>query len=246
MNKIIIANLKMNFDALQTSKYLKELSQEEYVNKIVVFPSVSNLFLSTLYDKNENIEYGIQDFYFKDEGSYTGAVNLRMLEGMNVKYALVGHSERRKVFKDSNATINKKIIYALNNGVTPILCIGESLGQTRNNLYKSHLKRQISLALRGVKVDDINKIIIAYEPDYTVGEESGITIEHIEENIKLIKDAIQSKSVKTVLTPKILFGGNITTKTYKQFLDNEFVDGVLVGREALEVENIIKMGQDNE
>lgn len=241
MNKLIVANLKMNKNSVEMSEYLKKVTSEKFSNDIVILPSIPNLFLSTIY--TENVSYGVQDFYFKDEGSYTGAYNLDMLEYMKVKYALVGHLERRKQFKESNATINKKILYALSKGVTPILCIGESLGQTRNNLYKAHLKRQISLALRGVKIADLEKVIIAYEPAFAIGAEESADLLYVENNIDLIKGIIKSKSSKIEINPKILYGGSVNLENYKAFLNSEKIDGLLIGRTILDADSLIKIGR---
>ncbi len=241
MNKLIVANLKMNKNSVEMSEYLEKVTNEEYSNNVVVLPSLSNLFLSSIY--NKNIEYGVQNFFYKEEGSFTGEVNLKMLEFMNVKYALVGHNERRKTFRESNALINKKILNAIENGVTPILCIGESLGQTRNNLYKAHLKRQINLALKGVKIVDLDKIVIAYEPTYAIGAESSADLEYVENNIKLIKDIINSKSVKTEIKVKVLYGGSINLDNYEKYLNSDVVDGLLIGRSILDADNLIKIGR---
>lgn len=241
MNKLIVANFKMNKNSVEMSEYLSKLSGKTFSNEVVLLPSISNLFLSTIY--NENISYGVQDFFYKEEGSYTGEYNLDMLEYMNVKYALVGHHERRKLFKESNAQINKKLLYALEKGVTPILCIGESLGQTKNNLYKAHLKRQLTLALKGVKALDLNKVIIAYEPTYAIGAEDSADIISVESNIKLIKEMLKSKSKKADIMPKVIYGGSVNTENYSKFLNSEEIDGLLVGRSALIAENLIKMGE---
>lgn len=240
--KLIVANFKMNKNSIEMSEYLQKVSNASFSNKIVLLPSLSNLFLNAIYS-NENIEYGVQNFFFKDEGNFTGEVNLTMLEGMNVKYALIGHQERRKQFKESNATINKKILYALEKGVTPILCIGESFGQTKNNLYKAHLKRQLSLALKGVKISDLEKIIIAYEPTYSIGAENAADLLYVESNIMLIKDFINSKSAKTQINSKVLYGGSINLDNYKKYLDSEYIDGLLVGRAILEADNLIEIGK---
>ncbi len=240
--KLIVANFKMNKNSIEMSEYLQKVSNASFSNKIVLLPSLSNLFLNAIYS-NENIEYGVQNFFFKDEGNFTGEVNLTMLEGMNVKYALIGHQERRKQFKESNATINKKILYALEKGVTPILCIGESFGQTKNNLYKAHLKRQLSLALKGVKISDLEKIIIAYEPTYSIGAENAADLLYVESNIMLIKDFINSKSAKTQINSKVLYGGSINLDNYKKYLDSDYIDGLLVGRAILEADNLIEIGK---
>lgn len=242
MNKLIVANLKMNKNSVEMSEYLERVTNSEFSNNIVILPSVSNLFLSTVY-QNEKVEYGIQNFFYKDEGSYTGEVNLKMLEYMNVKYVLVGHQERRKNFKESNATINKKILNALENGITPILCIGESLGQTRNNLYKAHLKRQISLALKGVKVADLNKVIIAYEPTFAIGAENSADLLYVENNIALIKEILKNKSSKVEISPKIIYGGSVNLDNFESFLNSEYIDGLLIGRCILDADNLIKIGR---
>lgn len=240
--KLIVANFKMNKNSVEMSEYLEKACKENYSNKVVMLMSLSNMFLSTIYE-NENVVYGVQNFFFKNEGNVTGECNLKMLEGMNVKYALVGHSERRKQFKESNATINKKILNALENGVTPILCVGESLGQTRNNLYKAHLKRQLSLALKGVKVADLEKVVIAYEPTYAIGAEDSADLIYVESNIQLIKDFVASKSAKTKINPTVLYGGSVNTQNYEKYLNSEFIDGLLIGRAILDVNNLIEMGK---
>ena len=242
MDKLIVANLKMNKNSVEMSEYLEKVTNSEFSNNIVILPSLSNLFLSTVY-QNEKVEYGIQNFFYKDEGAFTGEINLKMLEYMNVKYALIGHQERRKNFKESNATINKKILNALENDITPILCIGESLGQTRNNLYKAHLKRQLTLALKGVKVADLNKIIIAYEPTFAIGSENSAELLYVENNIALIKEILKNKSVKAEISPKIIYGGSINLDNYEAFLNSEYIDGLLIGRCILDADNLIKIGR---
>lgn len=241
MNKLIVANLKMNKNTVEMSEYLEKVTANIYSNEVVILPSIPNLFLSTIY--TENVSYGVQNFFYKEQGSYTGEFNLDMLEYMNVKYALIGHLERRKQFKESNSTINKKILYALNKGVTPILCIGESLGQTRNNLYKAHLKRQLTLALRGVKVSDLDKIIIAYEPAFAIGAEASADLQYVENNIKLIKELIKSKSSKIEINPKVIYGGSVNLENFEEFLNNGEVDGLLIGRTILDAHNLIKIGR---
>lgn len=240
--KLIVANFKMNKNSIEMSEYLKKVAESKFSNKVVLLPSLSNLFLGSIY-QNENVEYGVQNFFYKDEGNYTGECNLSMLEGMNVKYALVGHNERRKQFKESNATINKKILYCLEKSVTPILCVGESFGQTKNNLYKAHLKRQLSLALKGVKIADLEKIVIAYEPTYSIGAENAADLLYVESNIGLIKEYINSKSSKTEINCKVLYGGSITKDNFAKYLNSENIDGLLIGRTILDVDNLIEIGK---
>lgn len=242
MNKLVVVNLKSSMNSIESSEFLESITKNSYKNKVVVLPSISNLFLSTLYD--QNIEYGVQDFYYKEEDELTGSVNLKMLEFMNVKYALLGHHERRKEFKESNATINKKVICAIKNGVTPIICIGESLKQSENkNLCKAHLKKQLSLALRGAKKSDYDKIIIAYEPVFAIGAEKGANLEYVENNISIIKESL--KNIFNIQV-KVLYGGSVNKENYDEYLNSEIIDGVLVGRFARSAENLAKLAGKNE
>ena len=162
-----------------------------------------------------------------------------MLKYLNVEYALIGHSERRKLFKESGALINKKLLKCLEDGITPIVCLGESLGQTKSaNLTKALFKRQISMILKGVKIADLEKIIIAYEPTYAVNGEAPADIIRVEENIKLLRELISAKSAKTEINVKVIYGGSINAENYKTYLDSESIDGLLIGRTSLDAESL--------
>lgn len=238
MNKLIVANIKMNKDSLEMNEYLKELNSVEKENEVVVLAPLPFLFLSKLY---KNLNYGVQNFFYQPNGAYTGEVNLEMLELFDVKYALIGHSERRKTFKESNSLINKKLLKALDLGVTPILCIGESLGQTKSaNLTKAYLKRQLTLALRNVRVSQLEKIIIAYEPTYAIGAENPADIIAVENNITLIRELISART-KTPVNIKVIYGGSLNKENYQTFLNSESIDGLLVGRASLDAKSFKEM-----
>ena len=236
MNKLIIANIKMNKNSKEMSDYLQVLNEGEYSTKLVVLSPIPFLFLNKVYNK---ISYGVQNFFYKDEGAFTGEVSLNMLKYLNVEYALIGHSERRKLFKESGTLINKKLLKCLEDGITPILCFGESLGQTKSaNLTKAHFKRQITSALKGVKIADLEKIIIAYEPTYAVNGNEAADIVKVEENIKLIRELISAKSAKTEINVKVVYGGSINVENYKVYLNSEEIDGLLIGRTSLDAESL--------
>lgn len=238
MNKLIVANIKMNKDSLEMNEYLKILNKVQKENEVAVLAPTPFLFLSKLYT---NLSYGVQNFFYQPCGAYTGEVNLDMLEQFDIKYALIGHSERRKNFKESNSLINKKILKALENGVTPILCIGESLGQTKSaNLTKAYLKRQLTLALRNVRVSQLESIIIAYEPTYAIGAENPADIIAVESNIALIRELISART-KNPVSIRVLYGGSLNVENYKTFLNSESIDGLLVGRASLDIENFKEM-----
>lgn len=238
MNKLIVANIKMNKNSLEMNEYLKKLNSVEKENEVVVLTPLPFLFISKLY---KNLDYGVQNFFYQPSGAYTGEVNLEMLEQFDIKYALIGHSERRKIFKESNSLINKKILKALEFGVTPILCIGESLGQTKSaKLTKAYLKRQLTLALRNVKVSQLESIIIAYEPTYAIGTENPADITIVESNIALIRELINART-KSSVSIKVLYGGSLNKENYRTFLNSESIDGLLVGRASLDINNFKEM-----
>lgn len=238
MNKLIVANIKMNKNSLEMNDYLKALNEAPKSNEIAVLSPMPFLFLSKLYT---NLSYGVQNFYFQNNGAYTGEVNLDMLEFFDVKYALVGHSERRKTFKESNSLINKKLLKALELGVTPILCIGESLGQTKSaNLTKAYLKRQLTLALRNVRVSQLEDIIIAYEPTYAIGAENPADIIAVESNIALIRELISART-KNEVHVRVIYGGSLNAQNYQTFLNSDSIDGLLVGRASLDEESFKEM-----
>lgn len=238
MNKLIVANIKMNKNSFEMNEYLENLNEVSANNEVAVLLPMPFMFLSKLY---KNLSYGVQNFFYQPLGAHTGEVNLEMLEYFDVKYALVGHSERRKAFKESNSLINKKLLRALELDVTPILCIGESLGQTKSaNLTKAYLKRQLTLALRNVRVSQLEKIIIAYEPTYAIGAENPADIIAVESNIALIRELISART-KNPVNIKVIYGGSVNKDNYQTFLNSESIDGLLVGRASLDVNNFKEM-----
>lgn len=238
MNKLIVANIKMNKNSFEMNEYLQTLNEVETNNEVAVLLPLPFMFLSKLY---KNLSYGLQNFFYQPCGAFTGEVNLEMLEYFNVKYVLVGHSERRKAFKESNSLINKKLLKALEEGVTPILCIGESLGQTKSaNLTKAYLKRQLTLALRNVRVSQLENIIIAYEPTYAIGADSPADIIAVESNIALIRELISART-KNPVNIRVLYGGSVNAQNYQTFLNSESIDGLLIGRASLDIEKFKEM-----
>ena len=158
MEKIVVANLKMNMTAAYVNNYLESIKEDINTKKVVICPPA--LYLPYFVRKRYSV--GAQDCFYVDEGAYTGCISANQISSMGIKYTIVGHSERRQYFHETDSIVNKKVLSALENNLNPILCIGET--KEENELLKKDvvLKRQIRNALVGI--EDISNIIIAYEP----------------------------------------------------------------------------------
>lgn len=225
---IIVLNNKSNLDKKEFNEYLDELSKINTNHQIVLCPSFINI---DSIDIN-NIEVGAQNVSSFDEGAYTGEVAASQLKSYNVKYALVGHSERRAYEQETYADINHKIKELLENDIIPILCVGETKKEKDNNLLEEVLEKQITSALEGLSEEEKGKVIIAYEPRWAIGSGTTPTIEEIEEVISIIK------SLDT--NCKVLYGGSANESNIDELRKINSLDGYLLGSLSLDVENLKK------
>lgn len=227
--KLIVANLKMNQLYEDVLEY-KSVIDKKYDN-LVICPSY--IYLDVL--KCDKYHLGSQDGYYMDSGSYTGAVSFKQLKSIGVSYSIVGHSERRVKFNESDEEINKKIISICNNGMTAILCIGETELEKNDNLTYEKLKQNMDIALNGVNID---RVIIAYEPLWAIGSGVIPTIDEIENIHRFIKDYIKGKYNKEIL---VLYGGSVNYDNCKEISSIASVDGVLIGGASLDPNNLINI-----
>jgi len=222
MDKIIIANHKMNLNLKDTKEYIKGLKQANF--KHIIFPQ--NIYIS--YYIENGIKTGIQNIYSENSGPYTGEISPEAAKSLGVSYTLLGHSERRRIFNETNKEINLKIKKALENNLKVILCIGDNLGED----YKEVLKRQIKEGLKEVD----KEIIISYEPVYSIGTD---IIPDKEDLIKILK------YIKSLFSydVKIFYGGSVNLKTAEKLKDIEELSGYLIGSGSLNVNDFIKIGE---
>lgn len=222
---MIVANWKMHFNlekAVSTAHDIKAKLCDSKVN-IVVCPPF--LYLTKLKESFESckIKLGAQNLYFEDEGAYTGEVSAMMLKSVGCSYVIVGHSERRNLFNESDFMINKKLKSALAHSLLPILCIGETLEQRQMGKTFNHLKDQLAKNLQ-----DINgTVIIAYEPIWAIGSGNVATLDQIFEVHSFIKDFIKTK---------VLYGGSVNPQNAYDIGSLDNVDGFLVGGASLETQ----------
>jgi len=229
--KLIVANWKMNFFYKQAYNFCKKIisKKKQIKNNFIICPPSSLIF--RLSNKFRQINFGAQDCSAVNEfGAYTGDINSKMLKDINCKYTLIGHSERRELYKEDESLISLKILSALKSNIKPILCVGENLNQKRRGDTKKILKYQLNKVL--LKKKEFKKVIIAYEPVWAIGTGKTPSIEDISNTILYIKNALAKKSsiYKNVL---VLYGGSVNTNNSKLFLDNINIDGLLVGGASL-------------
>ncbi len=249
---IFAGNWKMHKtipQALQLSTELKRGLLDIEGCKIIICPPYTAL--SDVKDSilDTNIYLGAQNIFWEEEGAYTGEISALMLKDAGCSYVIIGHSERRKYFKEDNPTINKKIGLALKNGLNPIFCIGETLEERKADKTFDLIQAQLLGGLKNISPDDVSKVTVAYEPVWAIGTGVNATAQQAQEVHSFIRDKIS-----TVYSPdiaesiSILYGGSVKPDNIAGLMSQKDIDGVLVGGASLKAESfleIIKKGLDS-
>lgn len=244
MKKIIIANLKMNFTQEETKKYLDELLPlvENSSNKIAVCFPYTALGLAKNMLLGTKVILGAQNVHQEEEGAFTGEISAKMLKELSCGLVLVGHSERRQYFAESDQTINSKIKRLLKYGIKSVLCIGENKKERTGDKTKYVLKQQLEKALTGLYENELKNIIIAYEPVWAIGTGVTPTPKQIEEAAKYIREIIKNNfSEKAAKSMNILYGGSVKPENAKTFLTLDEINGGLIGGASLKAESFSKL-----
>ena len=233
---IIIGNWKMN-KTLDEAKILISniLSQklDNSVEKVVCVPYIYVTEIKKLID-GTGIGLGVQNMFYENSGAYTGEISPIMLKSCGVSYVILGHSERRTIFNETDDMINKKVKAALQNNLIPILCCGESLEERNSGAEKDVVKRQINNSLFGVSKSEIEKVIIAYEPIWAIGTGLTASSEDAEDMIKFIREILKDIYGEISLKVRIQYGGSVKPNNIKDLMQKENIDGALVGGACLE------------
>ena len=191
--KIIAGNWKMNMLPNEAMSFINEL--EPYVkdskNEIILCVPYTDLFYSLLTAQNTNIKIGAQNMHWEETGAYTGEVSPNMLKCINVDYVIIGHSERRQYFAETDETVNKKVKSAFKHGLKPIVCVGETLKQKEEGKANEVITTQTRLALEGLSNEQVKNVVIAYEPIWAIGTGKTATSEDANNSIKEIRNEIQ-------------------------------------------------------
>lgn len=238
-NKIIAGNWKMHMLPNEAIQFIQELEPlvKDTQNEVILCVPYIDIFYSVLNAQGTNIKIGAQNMHWEEKGAYTGEVSAQMLKSVGVEYVIIGHSERRAYFAETDETVNKKIKAALQCGLKPIVCVGESLEQRESGETEKVIKHQIGKALEGVQEEKLKNIIVAYEPIWAIGTGKTATKEQANETIQVIREQIADQFSKEVAQSiYIQYGGSVKKENAKDLFSMSDIDGALVGGASLKVE----------
>ena len=238
---LIVGNWKMNLlkaEATELALGVKELVEQITDVRVILAPSFTSLHSVSQVLSNSKVELASQNFYFEKNGAYTGEVSPDMIKDAGCKYAIVGHSERRQLFGETDELINKKILGALENDILAILCVGETGEQRKAGETHKIIEYQVNKALDGLDNQQLKEIVIAYEPVWAIGTGENATVGQAAEIHGLIRKIVAEKFKGNETRPlTILYGGSVTPQNGRELLQNDEIDGALVGGASLNIDS---------
>jgi len=238
---IIAGNWKMNNTIAAGKQLVKDLAPLVKDNKdvdIVVCPTATALAGVADAVKGTNIHVGAQNVHWEKSGAFTGEISTEMLNEIGVEYCVLGHSERRDYFGETDEGVNKRAKAAFAAGITPIICCGESLAIREAGNYIDHVVKQVNAALDGFTAADVAKLVIAYEPIWAIGTGKTATFDQAEEVCKAIREAVARKFDQAAADAiRIQYGGSVKPATIKDLMQQPNVDGALVGGASLKAKD---------
>ena len=234
--KIIAGNWKMNMtptEAVALVNELKPLVANDEVDVVFCVPAI-DIIPAMEAAKGSNIHIGAENMYFEEKGAFTGEISPNMLVDAGVKYVVIGHSERREYFAETDETVNKKVLKAFEHGITPIICCGESLTQREQGITIDWIRQQIKIAFLNVTADQAKTAVIAYEPLWAIGTGKVATTEQAEEVCAAIRACIgEIYDEATAEAIRIQYGGSVSASSAPELFAQANIDGGLVGGASL-------------
>lgn len=242
--KVIAGNWKMNMLPNEAIKFIEDLTPlvKDTENEVILCVPYTDLFYSLLTAQNTNIKIGAQNMHFEEKGAYTGEVSAQMLKSINVEYVIIGHSERRQYFNETDETVNKKIKAAFANGLKPIVCVGETLEEREAGKTADIITKQTELALEGLTKEQVANTIVAYEPIWAIGTGKTATKEDANNSIKEIRSKITEIYGQDTANEVIIqYGGSVKSANAKDLFEMSDIDGGLVGGASLKADEFSKI-----
>lgn len=240
---IIAGNWKMNKNMEESIELIKDIKKhklEENVEKVVCVPFTDlNVVKGEL--EGTDIKLGAQNMHFEESGAYTGEISPTMLQEIGVDYVVLGHSERRQMFNETDETVNKKVNSAVKHGIKPIVCVGETLEQKEAGKEKEVVKGQIEGALEGLSGEDIKGLVVAYEPIWAIGTGKTASAEDAESMCGFIRSIINDLYGDLSESLRIQYGGSVKPANVKELMEKTEIDGALVGGASLKAEDFVKL-----
>lgn len=244
--KLIIAgNWKMNKTPSETRVLISEIKTAMpncHKSEFILCPPFLSIPAALEEAKNSSINIGAQNCHWEEKGAFTGEISPKMLSEAEIKYVIIGHSERRMYFGETDETVNKRLKAALNEGISPILCVGENLNQRENGKTENIIKNQLEMDFKDIDESSAEKIIIAYEPIWAIGTGKTATDEQAQEICGFIRSTIE-KMFSSEVSEKIhiLYGGSMNEKNAEGLLSMPDIDGGLIGGASLKADSITQI-----
>ena len=242
---VIAGNWKMNMTATETRKFAEELKRimprAKWCDTVICVPAC-NITAAVKAFKELRISVGAENLYFEEKGAYTGEISAAMLRDLGVKYVIVGHSERRQYFGETDTAVNRKVHAALDAGLSPIICVGESESQREMGVTQDWIALQVKTALYGVPAERLRRCIIAYEPIWAIGTGKTATAEQAGEVCGNIRATIRSLyGARVARSITIQYGGSMNPKNAAELLAQPDIDGGRIGGAALKPEQFVEI-----
>lgn len=240
---LIAANWKMNLTLQEAKDFANELKKTtfDYKNKDVLIAPPS-LYLTEMIKILKKVKLSAQNIHFESTGAFTGEISADMLLSLGVKWTIIGHSERRQLFGETDEMINKKVLKALDKGLNVILCVGELLNEREAQIEKEIVISQLGLNLNNISSEQMKQVVIAYEPVWAIGTGKTAKSEDAEEMHKTIRDFIKKKYGRKIANNiRILYGGSVKPDNIKELMSMNNIDGVLVGGASLKFDSFLKI-----
>ena len=242
--KVIAGNWKMNMLPNEAMSFIEQLIPlvKDTENEVILCVPYTDLFYALLTAQNTNIKIGAQNMHFEEKGAYTGEISGQMLKSIGVEYVIIGHSERRQYFAETDETVNKKLKSAFVYGLKPIVCVGETLEQRETGKTTEIITKQTELALQGLTEEQVANTIIAYEPIWAIGTGKTATSDDANNSIKEIRNKICQIYGQTVASRVIIqYGGSVKSSNAKELFEMSDIDGGLVGGASLKADEFSKI-----
>ena len=244
MRKPIIAgNWKMHKTKAEALEFVNEVKDRVNNDKVEAVICAPFTLLKDLKQatKGTNIKIGAQNMHFEEKGAFTGEISPLMLKELDMDYVVIGHSERRQYFNETDETVNKKVLKALEVGIDPILCVGETLEEREAGNTKDVCKVQVEKALENVSKEDLAKVVIAYEPVWAIGTGKTATSEDANDVIAYIREVVANLYGELANEVRIQYGGSVKPSNVAEIMNQSDIDGALVGGASLEANDYIQL-----
>ena len=242
--KVIAGNWKMNMLPNEAIAFIEEFAPlvKDTKNEVILCVPYTDLFYALLNAQGTNIKIGAQNMHFEEKGAFTGEVSAEMLKSINDEYVIIGHSERRQYYNETDETVNKKLKKAFEVGLKPIVCVGESLEQREAGEAENVITTQTRLALDGLTNDQVKSTIVAYEPIWAIGTGKTATSEDANDAIKAIRARVREIYGEEVADEVIIqYGGSVKSSNAKELFSTSDIDGGLVGGASLKPDEFSKI-----